>query len=109
VVIQSNGFILKVEDYVSWFVEKGHKSGSRRSSRARLLRQTAKALRKARKETGDESLKMRESEFRKAAKTEDKADAPRVAGRRDVPAHPFVGPTIDAIRPELIRILSGQA
>lgn len=107
--ITSDGFILKVSKYYSWFVEKGHLIGKRSSRRAAQMRRMAKELRKSRKETGDDSLKQREDEFRKAAKVEQSGYAAQRAAGKMTKANPFVKRTIDESRNGLIAILSGKA
>lgn len=104
VQLTDEGFILWVKQYYAWFVEKGHKVGSRRTARASVLRQYAKELRRVRKATGDESLKEREKAFRKEATRLNrlqKETRPFVEGLH------FVQRTIDEERENVIRILSG--
>jgi hypothetical protein len=104
--LRGNGFVLFVDDYVSYFVDQGHKIGDRRTGRARVLRQTAKALRQQRKQTGDETLKDQEDAIRKEAT---KLNREHAAGRPTVAAVNFVKNTLDAERDTLIGIIAGTA
>ncbi len=106
--ITKTGFNLRVTDFASWFVVKGHLIGKRSSKRAQVLRGIAKELRRQRKETGDESLKEKENEFRRAAKAEKTAYEQQRAAGKMTKANDFVKATLDAERSNLIAILSGN-
>ncbi len=107
-VLTKTGFNLRVNDFASWFVVKGHLIGKRSSKRAGVLRGIAKELRRARKETGDDSLKAKETEFRKAAKTEQAGYEQQRAAGKMTKANDFVKATLDAERDNLIAILAGN-
>ena len=107
VVMTETGFDLVVGKFYAWWVERGHKVGTRRSGRAKLLREYAKTLRKERKLTGDESLKEREDAFRKEATREMRKHKASGAAGKFVEGRHFVQRTLDEERDAVIAILSG--
>lgn len=105
VEVRGNGFVLFVDQFYAYFVDQGHKIGDRRTGRARTLRNTAKALRRLRKESGNDALKVQEDALRQEATRINKEHA---AGRPEVKAMEFVKNTLDAERDTLIGIIAGN-
>jgi hypothetical protein len=106
VKLTNSGFLLIVDEFYSYFVDQGHRAGRdvrRATSRTALA--IAKELRRARKETGDLSLKDREKQYRKLSKEVNK----QTDKRRMVPGVEFVKKTLDAERDTVIAILAGNA
>jgi hypothetical protein len=104
--LRPNGFVLMVNRYYAWWVEEGHKAGSRRTGRAKVLRSIAKELRRVRKETGDETSKAQEKAIRKEAASLDKQQK---VSRSFVEGRKFVEKTLAAEKDAIIAILAGQA